>query len=192
MTVEAAREEILQTKLTESLENLRRRAAVELVEVYEAYGKLPRLEGEKNTPTLAGERRVSKDDGAFTLLSSMIGIPGLSEMANFAADVALDMFGNRKATRMRPQDTKPYNAKQQAYIKDKKAQLIKQLQKLAEKIDLVDAMMSCGHKTAAIINGKLIPLEEAASMVMKPSERFKAQHKPNANGPAMPAPRLAA
>jgi len=172
------RHQQMQEQMTIALNELRAQVATEMIEILDRISKRPRAPGDKTLPNLAGEsHRLNRDDSGSIVLGSAFGIPGLGKMMNIALDVGAELYGSRKSTLARPQDKKPMGAKQKSHILQRNKQDLMLFSSLGQKLDLLDTYEKSGYKRVAIVQGSLLPLDEAPSPVMKP--KYKADNHNN-------------
>ena len=168
MTDNLERHAQLQEQMTVCLDSLRRKVAVQMEAAYDALDKLPKIKGE-STPTLAGDRRMNRDESG-GIVASMIadGGMGLSMAARAGGTVASELYGSRDATRTRTQDKPIYSFGELKKIREKKQNLMALLSNLGEKIDLLDTYKLCGVSRVKLMqDGSLQALTELPGATLK-------------------------
>lgn len=166
----------LQAQMTVTLNEIRGKIAGEMINIYEEMESRPRLKGDKSLPSLAGDKRLHRDDSGSIILSAAMGVPGMSQIMNTVMDVGLELYGSRKSTFARPQDKKPLSIKQIATIREKNRQSVAILASLGEKLDLLDTYIASGYAKGVIVNGSLLPLEKEAEMALKAKDKPSTRH----------------
>lgn len=185
MTDNQERHAQLQAQMTVCLDSLRRKVAVQMETTYDELDKLPKIKGE-NTPTLAGDRRLNRDDSGGIVAGMIVdGGTGMSSALRAGGTIAGELYGSRNATRARPQDKKTYGFGELKKIREKKQQLMGLLSSLGEKIDLLDTYKSCGVTRVKLMqDGTLQAMHDlpATSLKMNVSKRRDLDHD-NQNRP---------
>jgi hypothetical protein len=101
----------------------------------------------------------NKDDSGFQLMQMATGA---GSMASMAADVAVDTYANRKATRARPQDKKQLSPKQKNNIKHDNQTDLRLFQSLEQRVLELYAFKSCGVENVRLDkkSDRITPLED--------------------------------
>lgn len=158
--------ENMQEAMNENFTTLRVDGMIEQVErqmisTAETIEKRPSVDGcdaLKKTQNNSVVKR-NKDDSGFQLMQ--MATAGGST-ASMAADMAVDSYANRKATRARPQDKMQLSQKQKNEIKIANQTDLRLFQNLEQRLLTLQAFQSCGV-TNVRLNKKtdqIIPLDE--------------------------------
>lgn len=183
----------MQGKMTLVLNELRGKTIARMTEAGERIKKRPALKGDDSFKKVQSHQVMQKNDDGAMILSAAIGVPGLSETADAALDVAEQLYGDRKATHERPQDKMEFTPKQEAKIRDENAQDLAQFQDLDNKLNTLNTYISQGYTFGLDWNGELIPWEQIEdpkhTMKMNPVEEMKLRAEGLDFAPAMMKPR---
>lgn len=176
MTDTQERHAQLQEQMTVCLDSLRRKVAVQMEAAYDDLSRLPKIKGE-NTPTLAGDRRMNRDEsgGVVAMMVADAGV-GMSAAARIGGGVASELYGSREATRARPQDKTSYSFAELKKIRREKAKIMARLSDLGDKIDLLDTYKSCGvSRVILMTDGTLEALHNAPGAALKAKAKKQEQ-----------------
>jgi hypothetical protein len=183
----------MQEQMTVCLNELASQVTSKMAAVHDELDARPRIKGDDPIPSLSSFG-VNRDDSGAMLVSSAMGIPGMSETMNAAMDIGAELYGSRKATRARPQDEKPLSIKEMCAIRSKNKQDLMTLHDLERKKLMIDSCLSTGHTRAAIVNGELLPLidPKGPSLDKKdedqhPNNNFVFAKRMNMGGPMLGA-----
>lgn len=104
----------------------------------------------------------NKDDGGFNLMQMAVGG---GSFLSAAADVATDMYANRKATQVRLQDFEPLTPKQELSIREANKNDLEIFFNMEQKLLELAAYQSCGVTDIRIDrdSNKIYPWEELAT-----------------------------
>jgi len=167
----------MQGKMTLVLNDLRQKTVARMTEAGERIKKRPALKGDDSFTKVQSHQVMQKNDDGAMILSAAIGIPGLSETADAAMDVAEQLYGDRKATHERPQDKMEFTPKQEAKIRDANAQDLALFEGLGDKLNTLNTYIAQGYTLGLDWNGELIPWEQIEdpkhTMKIDPVEEMK-------------------
>ena len=167
----------MQGKMTLVLNDLRQKTVARMTEAGERIKKRPALKGDDSFTKVQFHQVMQKNDDGAMILSAAIGIPGLSETADAAMDVAEQLYGDRKATHERPQDKMEFTPKQEAKIRDANAQDLALFEGLGDKLNTLNTYIAQGYTLGLDWNGELIPWEQIEdpkhTMKIDPVEEMK-------------------
>jgi hypothetical protein len=163
----------MQAKMTMRLHELRQKTLARMGETGERIKNRPQLKGDNSFSKIKHHPVMQRDDDGAMIMSFAMGIPGLNGMIETVADVALEMYGDRKATHDRPQDRKLYTPKQEASIRDGNRQDLALFMDLDDKLNTLNTYIAQGYTLGLDWNGELIPYDEIDMPTFKPQ-----MHKP--------------
>jgi hypothetical protein len=111
---------------------------------------------------LEGDNRLNRDEDGMTVAGAVMGVPGVSGVAETVMDVGMELYGSRKATYERPQDDSPLSFREIRAIQDLNNRDIHEFSKLSTELDMIDVYLASGYKNAAMLQGSLQPIEDTS------------------------------
>ena len=183
----------LQAQMRVCLNDLAAQTRAKMIDVLERMERRPRIPGDKPLPTIGQDSRLSKDESGSIIMSSAIGVPGMSSTMDAMIDVGVELYDSRKAAFARPQDKNVLSDKQKATIRDKNRQDLAVYASLGEKLNLLDCHISCGETVGFFDpNGSLkVPTAEQAQALTL-EEKYKPDNQNNNKAAAVFKPKFAA
>ncbi len=177
----------MQGKMTLVLNDLRHKTLARMTERGERIKNRPAVDD--SFKQIQSHQVMQKNDDGATILGAAIGIPGLEGVAESVADVAIELYGDRKATFARPQDDEELSPKQKLKIREENRMDLEVFQNLDDKLNTLNTYIAQGYKLGLDWNGELIPWEEIdtpkQTMKITPEEELGLRADNLNHAPAM-------
>ena len=144
MSVQALNSQ-MQAKMTMRLTELRGRIMSQMTAAGERIQQRPQLEGDNTWSKIQSHQVMQKNEDGAMVIGFAMGVPGLSGAMETVTDVALELYGDRRATYMRPQDDKEYSVKAEAQIREDNDRDYTLFMNLNTKLDIVNGALASGN-----------------------------------------------
>lgn len=176
MSVQALNTE-MQAKMTMRLTELRNRIMSKMTSAGERIMARPQLKGDDSLSKIQSHQVMQKNEDGAMIVGFSMGVPGLSGAAETMADVAIELYGDRRATHMRPQDDMEYSMKSEAQIREDNERDLALFMNLNYKLDIVTGALASGSLWALLDQntGELNILDQDCTISAPKPEHAKTQ-----------------